>query len=72
MLNEGLIDVGQCTDSSKVSTELMRRVTKVDSDFSTVPLSLPLPGLDYKRLVCHASGQLQHAFWSLLYSTIYF
>ena len=72
MLNEGLIDVGQCTDSSKVSTELMRRVTKVDSDFSTVPLSLPLPGLGYKRLACHASRQLQHAFWSLLYSTIYF
>ena len=58
--------------NTQVSTELVRRVTKVDSDFSTVPLSLPLPGLDYKRLACHASRQLQHAFWSLLHSTIYF
>ena len=58
--------------TAQVSTELVKRVTKVDSDFSTVPLSLPLPGFGYKRLVCHASRQLQHAFWSLLYSTIYF
>ena len=50
--------------NAQVPTELVRRVTKVDSDLSTVPLSLPLPGLGYKRLTCHASRQLQHAFWS--------
>ena len=27
--------------NAQVSTELVKRVTKVDSDFSTVPLSLP-------------------------------
>ena len=63
---------GTMLSIAQVSTELVRRVTKVDSDFSTVPLSLPSPGLGYKRLVCHASRQLQHAFWSLLNSTIYF
>ena len=36
--------------NAQVSTELVRRVTKVDSDFSTVPLSLPLPGLGYKTV----------------------
>ena len=63
---------GTMVYNTQVSTELVRRVTKVDSDFSTVPLSLPLPGFGHKRLVCHASRQLQHAFWSLLNSTIYF
>ena len=47
---------------TQVSTELVRRVTKVDSNFSTVPLSLPSPGSGYKKLVCHASRQLQHEY----------
>ena len=73
--------------NAQVSTEIVRRVTEVDSDFSTVPISLPLPGHGYKRLACHASRQLQHTyilvithhkpvwqlqhtFWSFLYSNL--
>ena len=60
--------------NTQVSTDLVRDGSQKSIHFSIVPLLLLLPLWIWLQdsIACHASRQLQHTFWSLLYSTIYF